>query len=70
MPEYLVIYLNSNEGQKKIKERMTGSVIKTILRRDLENIKISIPNKEIQTVIINLFHNNQTQQKLLDRKKY
>ena len=69
LPEYLAIYLNSGEGQKKIKEKMTGSAIKTILRRDLENIKISIPIKEIQTIIVNLFHNNQMQQKLLDRKK-
>lgn len=68
LPKYLAIYLNSMDGQKKIKEKMTGSVIKTILRRDLENVKIPIPNKEIQNTIINLFQNKQAQQKLLNKK--
>ena len=68
-PEYLAIYLNTIEGQKKIKEKMTGSVIKTILRRDLENIEIPIPDKKMQDIVINLFQNKQAQQKLLDRKK-
>lgn len=69
LPKYLAIYLNTIEGQKKIKEKMTGSVIKTILRRDLENVKIPIPNKETQNTIISLYQNNQAQQKLLNRKK-
>ena len=69
LPEYLAIYLNTVEGQKKIKEKMTGSVIKTILRKDLENIKIPIPAKEIQNIIISIYKNNQAQQKLLNRKK-
>ena len=45
------------------------SVIKTILRRDLENIEIPIPDKKMQDIVINLFQNKQAQQKLLDRKK-
>ncbi|MBU4511581.1 restriction endonuclease subunit S [bacterium] len=69
IPEYLAIYLNSVEGQKKIREKTTGSVIKTILRKDLENLKIPLPNKDIQNKIIDLYKNNQVQQKLLTRKK-
>lgn len=69
LPEYLAIFLNSVDGQKKIKKKMTGSVIKTILRKDLENVKIPIPSKDIQNKIIDLYRNNQNQQKLLDRKK-
>lgn len=69
LPEYLAIYLNSVNGQKKIREKMTGSIIKTILRRDLENLKIPIPIKDIQNKIIDLYRNNQAQQKLLTRKK-
>lgn len=69
LPEYLAIFLNSIEGQKKIKEKMTGSVIKTILRKDLENVKIPMPSKDIQNKIINLYKNNQAQQKILTRKK-
>ena len=69
LSEYLAIYLNTAEGQKKIKEKMTGSAIKTILRKDLENVKIPIPNKDIQNKIIDLYKNNQAQQKILARKK-
>ena len=69
IPEYLAVYLNSVEGQKKIRNKITGSVIKTILRKDLENLKIPLPDKNIQKKIINLYKNNQTQQKLLTRKK-
>jgi restriction endonuclease S subunit len=68
-PEYLTIYLNSIDGRKKIKEKVTGSVIKTILRKDLENIKIPIPSQDIQNKIIKIYKNNQTQQKLLTKKK-
>jgi len=67
--EYLAVYLNSICGQRKIKKRMTGSIIKTILRKDLENIKIPIPNQDIQNKIINLYKNNLLQQKLLTKKK-
>lgn len=69
IPEYLAIYLNSINGQKEIREKITGSVIKTILRKDLENLEIPLPDKNIQKKIINLYKNNQTQQKLLTRKK-
>jgi len=69
MPEYLAIYLNSIKGQKNIRNKITGSVIKTILRKDLENLKIPLPSKDVQNKIINLYKNNQAQQKLLTRKK-
>ncbi len=69
LPEYLAIYLNSIDGQKKLKEKVTGSVIKTILRKDLENIKIPIPGQDIQNKIIKIYNNNQIQQKLLTQKK-
>lgn len=69
LSEYLAIYLNSIKGQKEIKNKTTGSVIKTILRNDLGNLKIPLPNKNIQNKIINLYENNLNQQKLLTRKK-
>ncbi|MFH1900575.1 MAG: restriction endonuclease subunit S [Patescibacteria group bacterium] len=68
-PEYLAIYLNSLSGQKKIKEKRTGSVIKTILRKDLEDLKIPIPDQDTQQKIIELYKNNKAQQKLLTKKK-
>ena len=69
LPEYLAIYLNSIEGQKKIQKKVTGSVIKTILRRDLENLQIPMLGIGMQNKVINLYKNNKAQQQLLNRKK-
>jgi len=68
-PEYLAIYLNSSLGQKQIQEKITGSAIKTILRKDLEDLKIPIQDKNMEQKIIELYKNNQAQQKLLSHKK-
>ncbi len=68
-PEYLVIYLNSDNGQKEISKSLTGGVIKTILRKDLENINVVIPSIKEQQVIINLYKNNIAIQNRLDFKK-
>lgn len=69
IPEYLAIYLNSNSGQKEIGKSLTGGAIKTILRKDLENISVVIPNLDEQKIIINLYKNNIDLQDKLDFKK-
>lgn len=69
-PEYLAIYLNSLKGQKLLGERMTGAAIKTILRRDLENIEVVVPSLEKQKEIIDIYRNNQAQQKLFKQKEF
>ena len=69
-PEYLAVYINSWQGQKLLDERMTGAAIKTILRRDLENIEVPVPSLEKQQEIIDIYRNNQTQQKLLKQKAF
>lgn len=68
-PEYLAIYLDSRQGQKQISNKVTGGAIKTISRSDLENLTISIPSQDIQNKIIDLYKNNQDQQRLLTDKK-
>jgi len=68
IPEYLVIYLNSLAGQKDILQKTTGGAIKTILRKDLEDLSVKVPSIEIQKQIIRLYQNNKKQEILLKRK--
>lgn len=70
LPKYLAIYFNSAIGQKKLSERATGAAITTILKSDLENIDINIPNLEKQKQIIEVYENNQAMQKLLKQKAF
>lgn len=68
LPEYLAIYLNSEVGQASIRRVLTGSSIKTILRKSLENLQIPIPSIDIQKKIIDIRENWQVQEGLLNRK--
>lgn len=68
-PEYLAIYLNSRNGQKEINKSLTGGAIKTILRKDLEDISVVIPELSKQQIIINLYKNNLVLQDKLNNKK-
>lgn len=68
LPEYLVVYLNSDFFQKLIKEASTGGVINTILKKDLENLEIILPNIKTQKDIINIYKNNQKYKNLLNKK--
>jgi len=67
-PEYLSIYLNTRAGQNCIQKILTGSTIKTILRRSLENLTIPIPPLSIQKMIIDISKNLQQSEKLLTKK--
>ncbi len=67
-PEYLAIYLNSTEGQKQLVESSTGVTIKSIRKNDLENIKITLPDLEVQEKIIKIYDTNKKLQKKLTNK--
>lgn len=68
IPEYLSIYLNSEFVQKKINEKITGAVIKSLLKKDVAEIEVIIPDLEDQKKIINIYFNNLEQKKLLNKK--
>ncbi|CAH1903567.1 Methylase_S domain-containing protein [Candidatus Nitrotoga sp. HW29] len=68
LPEYVSYYLNSKNGQDSLSEIVTGSYIGALPRRLLEQLKIPVPDLRKQSAIINLYHNMQMQQKILDRK--
>lgn len=57
LPEYIALWLNSKVGQTEINRNVTGATIKIILKKDLENIKIKIPNLEIQHEIVEFYKN-------------
>lgn len=60
LPQYLKLYLNSEEGKAQLYSRVSGSVIPSLRARDLESIYIEVPDLETQSQIIS------TAQKLLE----
>lgn len=68
IPDYLAIFLNSDGGQKQIKEISAGAVIPAILRKDLEDIVVPIPTLSIQEKIVMLYHSSKKLQRALKRK--
>lgn len=68
IPEYIAIYLNSEAGQNGIQKILTGSTIKTILRRTLANLKIPIPPLQAQKQIVEIIENWRKREKLLSKK--
>lgn len=68
IPEYLAIFLNSEDTQKKIQEKITGAVIKTLLKKEVGEIEIVIPNLDDQKKIVAIYFNNLEQKKLLNKK--
>ena len=64
-PEFLAVFLNSLVGQKQLNEKATGAAINTILRKDLENIRIPIPDIKTQEKVVHLYQSNKKLQKAL-----
>ena len=69
LPEYLALYLNSKKGQFLLKRNQTGSMVKVILKTDLEGIDIIIPDIEKQKILIQSFNVLRDIEKLLSTKK-
>jgi restriction endonuclease S subunit len=68
IPEYLAIFFNSQKGQKQISEKATGAVINTILRKDLENIAVALPDLKTQKKIVELYHTGKELREALTKK--
>lgn len=68
LPHFLSIYLNSNAGQRMINKMATGAIIKTILRKDIENLSIIIPSLAKQKQAIDIFSNCRKQIDILSRR--
>ena len=68
LPEFLVLYLNSKEGQRKILSKTSGTAVKTILKQDLENIKIPILPLKLQEKILAISSQSKKIEQLYERK--
>jgi len=68
LPEYLAVYLNSAAGQKKLAHVLTTGTIRTLKKKDLEDIEIPVPSVDRQSHIVRLALNIKTQNELLKRK--
>jgi len=68
LPEYLSLYLNSQEGQNELSLRTTGAYIQNLTRMQLETLPIPIPSIIQQRNLIALQKNIWQQEKLTQRK--
>ena len=57
LPDYLVVYLNSIEGQNRLLKIGSGSHFQTLPRREFEKLEIPIPPLDKQKMIVDLFEN-------------
>ncbi len=68
LPEYIVMFLNSTEGQKRLKRVLTQGTIQSISIKQLKNIKIPVALLKEQKLLVQLGTNLLEQQKILNRK--
>ena len=68
LPEYIVMFLNSTEGQKRLKRVLTQGTIQSISSKQLKNIKIPVASLKEQKLLVQLGVNLLEQQKILNRK--
>lgn len=68
LPDYLAIYLNSEPVQKILAQKVVGSSVSSILKKDLAELPIKIPDLNTQQKIIQLEHGKRDLEKLLSRK--
>lgn len=68
-PEYISLYLNSNEVKKQLFSKIQGSAINTVSLQNLSEVDIKIPNVEKQEQLINLNKLLQKERRLLDDLK-
>lgn len=57
IPDYVLSYLNSNEGQFEILKHVAKGVFQTLLRRNLAEVAVPIPNLQTQKIIAGLSQN-------------
>lgn len=68
LSEYLSIYFNTTLWQRKINWITSWTSIKTIIKKDLEELHIILPSIENQQKVIDIYNNKVFQEKLLLKK--
>ena len=68
LPEYLVVYLNSDHAQRDLQDKSTGATVRSIPRGELGKIRIPVPSMDVQKNIVALQENIKQQNKLLNQR--
>jgi restriction endonuclease S subunit len=66
---YLVVFLNSEIGQETLRRISTGSNIRTLLIKELQEMEISCPSSSAQRAIASVYENISNQTQLLNKRK-
>lgn len=57
LPEYVMYYINSSEGKRKISELKSGGLISNLSIKLLSIIEIPVPTFDIQRKVLSLYNN-------------
>lgn len=68
IPEFLMWYLNSMEGQAQIADRVSGSYIAALAGKKLGTIPIPLPPREMQQHCIDLANNLRRQHEITQKQ--
>lgn len=66
---YLVVFLNSETGQETLRRLSTGSNIRALLIRELQEMEILRPSPSAQRTIASVYENISNQTQLLNKRK-
>lgn len=68
LPEYLAIFLNTSYGQKLLKEMQSGTIISSLPKSQLSDLKMPIPSMKNQKVIVAIHENHKKREQLYQRR--
>ncbi len=68
-PDFFSLYLNSSAGQSRMAKKSVGTLIQTILKKDIAELEIPIPEPAVQETLVQLYRNIRTQEQALEEKK-
>jgi restriction endonuclease S subunit len=66
---YLVVFLNSEIGQEMLRRISTGSNIRTLLIKELQEMDIPRPSTSVQRTLASAYKNISNQTQLLNKRK-
>jgi restriction endonuclease S subunit len=66
---YLVVFLNSEIGQETLRRISTGSNIRTLLIKELQEMEIPRPSSLAQQTLASVYENISNQTQLLNKRK-
>jgi len=68
LPEYLMVFLNSPQGQRMLESLNRGTIIQSIPRQNLLTLDIPVPTAAKQRQAVDIFHNYHSRMTLYERK--